>query len=63
MPRSARIASASSEVGPFAPSAISRAWTRARVLARELILARGEHEDVARKLEQLLVGDLARRRG
>jgi hypothetical protein len=28
IPRSARIASASSEVGPFAPSEISRAWIR-----------------------------------
>ena len=28
MPRSRRIASASTEVGPFAPSVIRRAWTR-----------------------------------
>ena len=57
MPRSARIASASSVVGPFAPSATSRALDRGRVLLRHLILARREHEDVARQLEQLLVRD------
>ena len=63
MPRSPRIASASTEVGPFAPSATSRAWIRARVLARHLVLARGEDEDVAGQLEQLLVRDRASRPG
>ena len=58
MPRSARIASASTEVGPFAPSATRRAWIRPRVLRGHLILARGEHEDVARQLEQLGVRDV-----
>ena len=36
---------------------------RGRVLLRELILARGEHEDVARELEQLRVRDVLARPG
>ena len=57
MPRSARIASAATDVGPFAPSATSRQRSRAGVLGGHLVLARGEHEHVAVELEQLRVRD------
>ena len=57
MPRAARIASASIDVGPLAPSATSRALMFPAFARRHLILARGEHEDVARQLEQLRVRD------
>ena len=57
IPRSARIASASSEVGPFAPSGDHPRLDPVRVLLGDLILAGGEDEDVAGKLEQLLVRD------
>ncbi len=57
MPRSARIASAATDVGPFAPSTTQAAAQVAGVRSGHLVLARGEHEHVAGQLEQLGVRD------
>ena len=57
MPRSPRISSASIVVGPFAPSIDERGVDAVGVRARQLVLAGGEDEHVARELEELLVRD------
>ena len=60
IPRSARIASAATDVGPFAPSTTSRQRRFAGVRRRHLVLAGREHEDVAVELEQLGVREPCR---
>ena len=58
MPRSARIASASIDVGPFAPSATSLASIRGAFSAVSWSSSAASDEDVAGQLEQLLVRDV-----